>query len=152
MSEQKDEKWLDELISRTINTTEPEFDPGKWKEKYPEEFQMLLSRVRKRPPARPNIWVVIFKSSITKIAAAAVVIVAIGLFIAYRGPGEQGDKPRISQTASSPADMMTAMSLTMAYRRGGIEALERQCEQALKMLGSRPISLSLRDIFENSNG
>jgi hypothetical protein len=48
--------------------------------------------------------------------------------------------------------MLTAMSLTMVYRRGGIEALERQCEQAIEMLGPRPTSLSLKQLLEDSNG
>ncbi len=46
MSRKKDEKWLDEIISRTINSGRPEFDAEKWKQKYPEEFQMLKSQAR----------------------------------------------------------------------------------------------------------
>ena len=42
MSEQENDRWLDELIHRTINTTKPDFDAKKWKQKYPEEFQTLL--------------------------------------------------------------------------------------------------------------
>jgi hypothetical protein len=42
----KDEKRLDELISQTIDSRKPEFDAEKWKEKYPEEFQMLKSQAR----------------------------------------------------------------------------------------------------------
>ena len=42
----KNEKWLDELISRSINTDKPEFDVEKWKQEYGEEFQMLKLRAR----------------------------------------------------------------------------------------------------------
>ena len=38
MNKQKNEKRMDELISRTINTTKPQFDPEKWRQKYPDEF------------------------------------------------------------------------------------------------------------------
>lgn len=152
MNKKKDEKWLDELISRTINTTKPQFDVEKWKQKYPEEFQLLASRARQASPRQPNIWRTILKSPITKLAAAAVIIVAIGLFIAHRGPGEQPGAPKVSQVAKSPAEMMTAISLTMAYRRGGIEAVEEQCEKALKMLGPRPKSLSVRELLTGTNG
>ena len=41
MNEQKNDKWLDELISRTINTEKPQFDAEKWKQKFPDEFQAL---------------------------------------------------------------------------------------------------------------
>jgi hypothetical protein len=46
MNRGKKEKWLDELISRTINSGRPQFDVEKWKQKYPEEFQMLKSQAR----------------------------------------------------------------------------------------------------------
>lgn len=85
MKRQKDEKWFDELISRTINTTKPKFDPEKWKQKYPEEFQMLLSRGRQASPRQPNIWRTIYKSPITKLAAAAVVIIAVFMGIHQLG-------------------------------------------------------------------
>ncbi len=44
MNKKRNEKWLDKLISRTINTTKPEFDVEKWKQKYPEELGILKSR------------------------------------------------------------------------------------------------------------
>ena len=85
MNEQKNEKWLDELISRTINTTKPEFDPEKWKQKYPDEYQTLLSRSAKRASVRqPNTWKLITESPITRfaavVAAAAVIVASIICF------------------------------------------------------------------------
>jgi len=41
-------------------------------------------------------------------------------------------------------------SLTIAYRRGGIEGIENQCEKALKILGPQPASISLGDLFNGS--
>jgi len=145
-------KWLDELISRTINTTKPEFDPEKWKQKYPEEFQMLLSRARQASPRQPNIWGIIFKSPITKLAAAAVIIVAIGLFIVHQRPSEQDDTTTVSKVTKSPVEMMTALSLERAFRRGGIEAVEKQCNEAFKPIGPRPRSLSVEQILAEFNG
>ena len=56
MNEQRNEKRLEELISRTINTDKPQFDAEKWKQKYPDEFQTLLSRAKL--PAQSGIhWV-----------------------------------------------------------------------------------------------
>jgi len=75
-----------------------------------------------------------------------VVIVGIGLLIARLGPGEQG------QVVKSPAQMVTAMSLRMAYRNGGMEALEKQCDEAVKLLGPSRPSSSLADLVKDLNG
>ena len=151
MNKKKDEKWLNELISRTINTTKPEFDAEKWKQRYPEEFQMLQSlSERQACTRRPSIWRVVCQSPITKLAAAAVIIAGIGLYaiLVHRGPGER-ISPRVVE---SPVKMMTAMSLTMAYRRGGIEAVDEQCEKAIRMLGPRPLHLTIGQLFKDTNG
>jgi len=153
MNKQKNEKRLDELISRTINTEKPQFDPEKWKQKYPDEFQSLLSRAAKGASVRrPNILKVIFKSPLTKLAAAAVIIMAISFFIVHQRPSEQADTDTVSKVPKSPVEMMTAMSLERAFRRGGIEAVEKQCKQAFKPIGPRPGSLSVEQILAEFNG
>ncbi|MGB2806281.1 MAG: hypothetical protein WBC22_00965 [Sedimentisphaerales bacterium] len=151
MSRKKDEKQMDKIISRTINSGKPEFDAEKWKQKYPEEFQMLQSMSKQDSRARqPSIWRIVRQSPITKIAAAAVIIVGIGLIAVFvhQGPGEQ----HVPKVVKSPTKMMTAMSLTMAYRRGGIEAVDEQCEKAIRMLGPRPLPLTLGQLLTENNG
>ena len=151
MSRKKDYNRLDEIISRTINSGKPEFDAEKWKQKYPEEFQMLQSMsAEKTHIRRPSIWRVFCQSPITKIAAAAVIIVGIGLhaFLVHQGPGEQVG----SSYGQSPTKMMSAISLTIAYRRGGIEALDEQCEKAIRILGSRTQRLTLGQLLKENNG
>ncbi len=150
MNKREKEKRLDELISRTINTEKPQFDVEKWKQKYPDEFQSLLSRTANGDSARrPNILKVIRKSPLTKIAAAAVIIVAISFFVIHQGSPEQVDTTTVSKT---PAEMMTAMSLTITYRKGGMEAVEEQYNEAFKLLGPRPKSLSVEQILSEFNG
>ena len=151
MTNKNHENRLDEIISRTINSGKPEFDAEKWKQKYPEEFQMLRSMSsEKTRTRRPRFWWALYQSPITKLAAAAVLIVGIGLlaFYVHQGPGEQ-PVPRV---AVSPTKMMTAMSLTMAYRRGGIDAVDRQCEKAVRMLRTRPQRLTLGQLLAENNG
>ena len=150
MSRKNDDNRLDEIISRTINSGRPEFDAEKWKQKYPEEFQMLKSMSAEKAPARRlSIWRVVCQNPITKLAAAAVIIVGIGLhaFLVHQGPGEQPVSPD-----KSPTKMTTAMSLTMAYRRGGIDAVDEQCEKAIRMLGPRPLRLTLGQLLAENNG
>ena len=152
MNEQDNEKWLDELISRTINTEKPHFDSEKWKQKYPDEYKTLLSRAATGDSARqPGILKVILKSRLTKLAAAAVIIMAISFFSTRQDQPKQ-EQPKSVEFTQSPAEMMTAMSLTIAYRKGGIEAVEEQYNKAFKLLGPRPGSLSAEQIFAEFNG
>ena len=142
MNEQRNEKRIDEIISRTINTEKPQFDAEKWKQKYPDEYQVLLARAAKGDSNRqPTILKVILKSSLTKIAAAAVIILAVSFFSTHQNPGKQ-EQPKITEVTNTPVEMMTAISLERAFRRGGIEAVENQCEQSLKLLGTRTDGLS----------
>ena len=152
MNKQRNEKWLDELISRIINTEKPRFDAEKWKQKYPKELQSLLSRAAKGVSVRqPNMLKSILKSPLTKLAAA-VIILAISMFIVYQGPSEQAETTTVSKVTKSPVEMMTAISLTIAYRKGGIEAVEEQCKQVYKPIGPRPRSLSVEQILTEFNG
>ncbi len=153
MSEQKNEKWLDELISRTINSGKPQFDAETWKQRYPEEFQMLKSRAAQgHRGLEAGIWARAIRSKITKFAAAAVIILAIGFFVSHRTPSEQIDNRAGLELTKSPAELMTAMSLNLAYRKGGMEAVEKQCDKAFELLGPRPESLSIRQLLAEFNG
>jgi len=154
MKKHGNEKRLDELISRTINTEKPQFDTEKWKQKYPYEYKSLISRKAKGSKThQPNIWRIILRNPITKLATAAVIILAISLFIAHQGPGEQADTA-VSKATKSPVEMMTAMSLERAFQRGGIEAVEKQCKQAFRPIRPQPGSLSVERILAefNANG
>jgi len=148
MNEQKDEKWLDKLIAESIDTSEPRFDAEKWKQKHPTEFQTLVNRRLQRPSTGPlGLLRLVISYRITQVAAAAAIMITIGLLIAYLGPGEQGSA---SSGVKSPAEMVTSASLRMAYNRGGMEALEEQCDRAARILGQG--SLSMSDLFEDLNG
>jgi len=81
MNEHKNEKWLDEIISRSVDSGKLEFDAEKWKQKYPEETKMLSELAgqgsQTSSDREQNIWRTIMKSRITKFAAAAVIVVAV---------------------------------------------------------------------------
>jgi len=150
MNEQGNEKWLDELISRSINTEKPQFDSEKWKQEYPDEYQTLISRKATTSP-RAIQWANILKSSITKFAAAAVIIVAISFFVFHKEPLEQQRSQKVIVT-KSPAEMLTLRSLKIAYRNGGIEAVETQCEKAIEKLGLKPERISVQELLEDIIG
>jgi len=81
MKANKSSKNLDELICRAIGREKPEFDFDKWKAKYKKEIRIHESQTADRQIsyfALPvDIWRVIMKTRITKIAAAAVIVVAL---------------------------------------------------------------------------
>lgn len=150
MNEQKNDKWLDELIYRTINTEKPEFDTENWKQKFPEEFQALQSRAAKTP-AHPIRCASSLKSPFIKIVAAAVIILIIGFFMIR--PADK--KVEIAETADakkSPAEMLTLRSLKIAYRNGGIEAVETQCDNAIEKIGKKPERITFQELLEDIDG
>ena len=108
------------------------------------------SRARKFVPAGPNIWRIILKSPLTKIAAAAVIILGVSIFITQQEPGKQ-EQPNIVEATKTPVEMLTVVSLNIAYRKGGMEAVEEQYNNAYKQLGP-PRSLSVEQILAEFNG
>ena len=77
----KNNKKLDELISRTVGWEKPEFDFDKWKDNHQKEIQTFKSQITERQTSRPvrifKIGRTIMKSRVSKIAAAAVIIIAV---------------------------------------------------------------------------
>lgn len=152
MNEQKDEKRLDELISKAINTKKPQFNAEKWKQKYPREFQALLSRaVNGSLVHRPNIWQTIIRNHVSRLAVAAVIIAAIGLFLGRVRHTPDSPTARLQPVDQSPAKMMSMMSLKMVYQRGGFDALDKQFKDNLDVLGPPLSSISLQELLEGVN-
>ena len=118
-----------------------------------DSFTAMEQTIRaKSADHKPSTARTITLSRMVKLAAAAVIIVGISFFIAHQGPSEQSITTKFLETVESPSEIMTMKSLTIAYRRGGIEGIENQCEKALKILGPQPASISLGDLFNGSNG
>jgi hypothetical protein len=101
--------------------------------------------------ARPGIVRMIVHSRAAKLAAAAVIIIAVGLLMNQSDPPVQ-EQPPTGKAVKSPAEMLSAMSLTMAYRRGGIEAVDDLSNEAFKKLGSNSARVSVRDLLTGFNG
>jgi len=118
-----------------------------------DSFTAMEQTIRaKSADHKPSTARIIILSRMMKLTAAAVIIVGISFYIARQGPSEQGITTKFLEVAESPSEIMTMKSLTIAYRRGGIEGIENQCEKALKILGPQPASISLGDLFNGSNG
>ena len=79
MERPENNKWLDEALTETIGSEKPRTDFEQWKKQHPDAVNMLTSRAQGTPVSkRPlNIRNIIMKSPITKLAAAAVIVIAV---------------------------------------------------------------------------
>ena len=104
------------------------------------------------PTDQPNIWRMIFRNPLTKLAAAAAIIVAMGLLLVgdKQTPGGPETEPR--PVAQSNVEKMSLMSMRMAYRRGGFDALDRQFRDTLNAMEPQPLNVSMQELLEGVNG
>jgi hypothetical protein len=85
MKRPENDKWLDEALSETIGSEKPGTDFEQWKQKHPQAVEMLTSRARSKTStikSPHSIRNTIMKNPITKLAAAAVIIVGVVLTVA----------------------------------------------------------------------
>ena len=106
------------------------------------------SRKSKSAEMHHGLSSTIMRSQVTRLAAAAVVIVLIGFVIVHQAARRQINGQTFTDAAKSPGEMMTAMSLNIAYRKGGLEAVEKQGDRAFKMLRLQPTRISVRQLLE----
>jgi len=79
MERPENNKWLDEALTETIGSEKPRTDFEQWKKQHPDAVKMLTSRAGKEAsvsPARLKTRRTIMTSTITKLAAAAVIAIA----------------------------------------------------------------------------
>jgi hypothetical protein len=148
MSTQRDNDKLDKLISKTINTEQLQFDAEKWKQKYPNEYQTLISRSDKLASSnRLNILRVIFSKTIAQLAAAAAVLIVVGLLLNRDGQNPNDPTAKTPVISQSPAQIVSMASMRMAYQRGGLDALDKQFQDTLDVLGPRSSSVSIQELL-----
>lgn len=92
------------------------------------------------------------KSGLAKVAAAAVIILAVSFLVVLLNPNKQGETVEVSQAVKSPAELTTFASLTFAYRKGGMEAVEQICDKALAMAGPPLSGISVQNLLGEFNG
>lgn len=143
---ERNEKWLDEQLKKTIDSGKVKFDGEQWKRKYSAEYQELILRARTRPNVQRFWWV----RPLVR-AAAVIAIVAFVMLLVHQRSAERIVLPVAAESDKSPAMMMSRLSLTLAYNRGGLDAVDEQCNKAFKMLGQKNTNLSIGELL-NENG
>jgi hypothetical protein len=155
MNERKDEKWLDERLKRAVDGATPAFDVQAWKQKYAREFQILLGRSGQPSQSSTGRTVrLLLRGSIGKLAIAAAILATAGVLLVGRfGLTSAPPVPtRPPGTPQSPAQMVSMISLSAAFRSGGMEGLDKQCDRALERLGPRPSTISMQELFKDIDG
>jgi len=151
MSGRRDKRWLDDQLRQAVNGAKPMFDAELWKQRYRKEYQTLLARGRQASHsagAISRIVRLVSRGSFAKLAVAAAIIGLVTVFFVDRpgrGPHPPGGEPR--PVAQSPAQIMSMMSLRMAYQQGGFDALDRQLQDTLDEFGPRSSSVPVRELF-----
>ncbi len=146
---EKNDKWLDEIISKTINTEKPQFDAEEFKQKFSEEMGILQSRTSKQQ--KSNLWKSILSDPISSLATAAVIILMIGLFVYFSQTNEIAKPPVSKNVEKSPAEMLSTMSLIVTYRQGGIEAMEKQMDEAIQKLEPSTSNVTIEELLKGFN-
>ncbi len=84
-------------------------------------------------------------------AMAAATIVVLTVVIIARPP-QRITSPSPLNRAYSAADLLTVGGLNAAYRRGGLEAVDRQCEAAARRLEEQPRRISINQLLGELKG
>lgn len=150
MNERCDKEWLDNELQRAICQTSVEFDAEAWKRDHADAYEGLLARHGQRMTTKA-LWRRPLASNATKLAAAAIVVIATGwALLATRPEPNRHPGPSSTRGQIEPsADIVTFLSLRMTYRQGGEEALNRQLDRAQEALGPRPDRSLLSDLMDD---
>jgi hypothetical protein len=114
-----------------------------------DSFEAMDKTIRSN---KQSVAGTILRSRAVQLAAAAVIFVVVSLLMVHQNPPVPQPPQQTVSAPKSPADMLTAMSLNMAWRRGGIEAMDEQSSRAFKMLESKPSKASIRELRVELNG
>ncbi len=144
------DKWLDEIISKTINTGKPQFDAEKFKQNFPDELEILQSRVHQQQMV--NLWKRIFSDPVSSLATAAVLILMVVIFVLFSSPKDNTTYLKEQNVKKSHSDLLTSTALMNAYLEGGMEAIDEQNREATKMLNRKQEDITIYELLvENSN-
>ena len=106
----------------------------------------------KSPCSKSSIFTLLLRNKIAVSAVAAAIVLAVGLFVFHSEPDDNIDIPKVTKMTQSPSEMLTLRSLKTAYYNGGIDAVEAQCDDAVKQLKLKSNKITVHELLADING
>jgi hypothetical protein len=106
----------------------------------------------KSPNSKFSILTLLVRNKIAVGTVTAIIILAIGLFVFQPESNSNFDIPKVTSVTQSPAEMLTLRALKAAYYNGGIEAVETQCDNAIKKLKLKSNKITINELLADING
>jgi hypothetical protein len=133
---------LDSLIENAIGK-ETSFDFDKWKQQHQGEISKYKAKTAGDSGRRPRRMLIRFAAAAG--AIAAMIAVAVILTI----PDKATDEPtEVAQYKPLPANVATIGRLNMAFRSGGLDAIENFCERTVRTNGPRPERMTAQQLLK----
>jgi hypothetical protein len=86
------------------------------------------------------------------LAAAAALIIVIGLFLGRDKHKQQVPPVGIKELSSQETKLISMMSMRASYQQGGFDALDKQFRDTLDVFRPRSSGISMQDLLEGTNG
>lgn len=99
-----------------------------------------------------SIFTLLLRNKIAIGLIAAVIILIAGFLLSQPEMENNIEPPKVTYAKQTPAEMMSVLSINLAYNRGGLEEVDRQYEKAMTELGQQPKQLTIAKLLAESNG
>ena len=150
MSEQNNNKWLDGMIFKAVNNGKPQFNPEEFKQKFPDELEILRSRTS-RQPQKQFCLKSIFNDPLSSLATSAVIVLMIGMFVFFSDLNNNTTPRKVHNVPKSHSELLTSRAMMSAYLRGGMEAVDEQNRKAVKISNQKPEEITIHELFSENN-
>lgn len=135
MSQQNNKKPLDELISRAVSRENLKFDFSKWKVQNQQEIQDFQAQIKHsgiNNPVLTNIWRMIMNSRVTKLAAVAVIVIAVLVVVSQFGDSVDVSSVALARVAKNMEEIHSYTCRMTSWQRpveGSDDAEASQAEE-----------------------
>lgn len=106
----------------------------------------------KLPSPKFNMLMLLVRNKIAVCVTSVVVIVIVGLFVFQSEPENNFEPPKVIDVTQTPANMMSLLSINLAYNRGGLDEVEKQYENGVAKKGPQPKQITITELLAESNG
>jgi len=137
-----------ENIEEFVKARKPDVTTSDQMDKRTLEDSLATMEQTMQTKSAPSIIQIMVKLT----AAAAVVILAFSLFLGRDKDAPKEPVERNPIVAQSSAKITSMISLRTAYKRGGIDALDKQFQDTLELLGPLSVKISMHELLNGMNG